>query len=160
LSIDVEAFYRQYAPMVLRRCRYMLKDEDSASDLMQDVFVQILKNSHKLNSEAPSSLLYLTATRLCLNRIRDGKKEAVYLSGELLDQWGQDGSFEDKVQSRNFIEQLFKQEKESTRTMAYLHYIDRFTLEETSEMMSLSVSGVRKRLRKLREKSLILREAE
>lgn len=49
--------------------------------------------------------------------------------------------------------------KETTRTIAMLHYVDRFTLEETAEMVKMSVSGVRKRLRKLRESGLALKEA-
>ena len=34
--------YRTYAPMVLRRCRFLLKDEAEALDIMQDVFIRIL----------------------------------------------------------------------------------------------------------------------
>jgi RNA polymerase sigma-70 factor (ECF subfamily) len=43
--------------------------------------------------------------------------------------------------------------------MAVLHYVDRLTLEETAVEVGLSVSGVRKRLRRLREKGLDLKEA-
>jgi DNA-directed RNA polymerase specialized sigma24 family protein len=42
-EINVEALYRKYAPMVLRRCRSILRDEDAAQDAMQDVFVQLLR---------------------------------------------------------------------------------------------------------------------
>ena len=42
MAIDVEAAYRRYGPMVLRRCRQMLRDEQQATDAMQDVFVQLL----------------------------------------------------------------------------------------------------------------------
>ena len=38
--------------------------------------------------------------------------------------------------------------------MAILHYLDGYTLEETAKKMNMSVSGVRKRLRILREKAL------
>ena len=39
----------------------------------------------------------------------------------------------------------------STRTIAVLHYVDGWTLEEVAQEVSLSVSGVRKRLRVLRQ---------
>ena len=42
-----EAFsklYEAYAPMVYRRCVFMLKDEAEAGDMMQDVFLRIFKN--------------------------------------------------------------------------------------------------------------------
>jgi RNA polymerase sigma-70 factor (ECF subfamily) len=44
--------------------------------------------------------------------------------------------------------------KVTTQTIAVLHYSDGLTLEETAEVTGLSVSGVRKRLDKLKEKAL------
>jgi RNA polymerase sigma-70 factor (ECF subfamily) len=41
--------------------------------------------------------------------------------------------------------------KENTRYMAVLHYIDGLTLEETAQETGMSVSGVRKRLRRLKQ---------
>jgi RNA polymerase sigma-70 factor (ECF subfamily) len=59
---------------------------------------------------------------------------------------------------RLLLDDIFASEKESTRTMAVLHYVDKLTLEETAECVGLSVSGVRKRLRRLRERGLLVRE--
>ena len=42
LEIDLEVYYIRYGPMVLRRCRRMLRDEQSAFDAMQEVFVKLL----------------------------------------------------------------------------------------------------------------------
>lgn len=41
-------------------------------------------------------------------------------------------------------------EKESTREMAVMHYVDGMKLEDISAEVGLSVSGIRKRLRKLK----------
>ena len=57
---------------------------------------------------------------------------------------------ETRTLDRLFLEKLFEDQRSSTRTMALLHYRDGFTLEETAEATGMSVSGVRKRLRKLR----------
>jgi RNA polymerase sigma-70 factor (ECF subfamily) len=59
---------------------------------------------------------------------------------------------------RLLLDQLFGGERESTRAMATLHYVDGLTLEETAAQVGLSVSGVRKRLRGLRAKGLALEE--
>jgi RNA polymerase sigma-70 factor (ECF subfamily) len=42
-EVDIEAYYRRYAPMVLRRCRRLLRDEEEAVDAMQDVFVRMMQ---------------------------------------------------------------------------------------------------------------------
>ena len=69
--MDVEGLYERYGPMVMRRCRQLLKDENEALDVTQDVFVQVLRRRDRLTAEYPSSLLYRIATNLSLNRIRD-----------------------------------------------------------------------------------------
>jgi RNA polymerase sigma-70 factor (ECF subfamily) len=48
------------------------------------------------------------------------------------------------------LERLFGVQRESTRTMALLHYVDGLTLNQVADEVGLSVSGVRKRLRGLR----------
>ena len=70
LGINVEAFYSRYGPMVLRRCRKLLKDEEKAMDAMQEVFVKVLLNKKRLKNQYPSSLLFRIATNVCLNIIR------------------------------------------------------------------------------------------
>ena len=74
MAIDVEGYYRKYSPMVLRRCRFMLRDEERALDAMQDVFVEVLRREKDLVHYAPSSLLYTIATNVCLNKIRRTKR--------------------------------------------------------------------------------------
>ena len=39
MSVDVEQLYERYGPMVLRRCRALLKNEARAVDALHDVFV-------------------------------------------------------------------------------------------------------------------------
>ena len=48
------------------------------------------------------------------------------------------------------LDRLFNRHPESSRTIAVLHYVDGLTLEQVATETSMSVSGVRKRLRKLR----------
>ena len=48
------------------------------------------------------------------------------------------------------LDWLFGRQPESSRTIAVLHYVDGLTLEEVARQTGLSVSGVRKRLRRLR----------
>lgn len=140
--------------MVLRRCRQLLRNEELALDAMQDVFVKIMDRSDRLKVTFPSSLLYTMATNHCLNIIAREKRS----SGDsgILEKIAAFDKQEDKVLDRVFLDQLFSGQKPSTRTIAVLHYVDGLTLEETAELSGLSVSGVRKRLRKLREAGLIL----
>lgn len=136
----------------------MLRDEDSAMDAMQDVFVQVLKKHKILNNKAPSSLLYTIATNICLNKIRSIQRKPEFQDDSVLQQIASIDDIEVKTITKGFMESIFLGEKASTRTIAVLHYVDKLTLEETADFIGLSVSGVRKRLRKLQGKGLTVME--
>lgn len=156
--MDIELLYKKYGPMVYRRCKSMLNNEEKATDAMQDVFVQLIKKKDVLTMEAPSSLLYTIATNTCLNIIRKSNKTPECASDEILSIIAGYDDPAKLVLTNHFLERLFSDEKPSTKIIAVLHYVDGFTLEETADQVGLSVSGVRKRLRNLRAKSLILKE--
>ena len=159
MKIDVEEFYKTYGSMVYRRCRYILRDEDRALDAVQDTFVRILRSKDRLHGRAPSSLLYTTATNLCLNILRDSKRKGEQQWDDHHEYRANTGGWEAQILDKHFLDRLFGEEAEVTRTMAFLHYVDGFTLEETAEQTGYSVSGVRKRLRSLRKKGLERKEA-
>lgn len=148
-TINLELLIQKYSPMVYRRCVQLLKDEETAKDKVQDIFLKVFENQNTLNLSAPSSLLWTMATNLCLNHIRDHKRFASD-SDEVLVQIASLDDEEVNSLNKVFFNKLFKTQKVDTRTMAYLHFVDGFTLEETAKEVGLSVSGVRKRLRNLK----------
>jgi len=144
--------YEAYAPMVYRRCMFLLKDEAEAKDMVQNVFLRVYERMDSLDLSQPSSLLWNTATRLCLNRIRDKRRRGLDVdSSELLLNIAC-AEEDDGREAGGILARIFSKEQESTRTIAVLHYVDGMTLEETAETVGLSVSGVRKRLRTLQTK--------
>ncbi|WP_455381898.1 RNA polymerase sigma factor [Salinispira pacifica] len=157
--VDVEALYRKYGPMVIRRCRQILKDEEKALDAAQDVFVQLIRRKESLDESGPSSLLYRMATNICLNVLRSERRRPQTREEEILLAIAGVDDPAETVMNAHLLDRVFHRELASTRTIAILHYVDRLTLEETAAEVGLSVSGVRKRLRKLREKGLELKEA-
>jgi RNA polymerase sigma-70 factor (ECF subfamily) len=150
MAIDVEAAYRRYGPMVLRRCRQMLRDEQQATDAMQDVFVQILRNLDRLEDRGMSSLLYRVATNVCLNRIRSSKRRPEDAQSDLLGRIAVAGGDESRTDARAMLDRVLGREPISTTTIAVLHLHDGMTLQEVADAVGMSVSGVRKRLRKLK----------
>lgn len=145
--------YEAYAPMVYRRCMFLLKDDAESKDMVQNVFMRVFEHMDSLDLSQPSSLLWNTATRLCLNRIRDKHRHGVDVdSSELLLTIACADDEQESYEAKNILAKLFSREPESSRTIAMLHYVDGMTLEETAREVNLSVSGVRKRLRGLQAK--------
>ena len=149
-DIDVEALSHRYGPMVLRRCRRLLGDEQEALDACQDVFVRIVQRRARLDGRYPSSLLYRVATNVCLNRLRDRRREPSTRDEAVLYEIARAEEPGGASDARLLLDRLFGRHPESSRTIAVLHYVDGLTLEEVADEIGMSVSGVRKRLRALR----------
>ena len=150
MSIDVEATYERYGPMVLRRCRTLLRDEERAVDAMHDTFVRLLNNRGRLEDRGMSSLLYRIATNVCLNHLRTHRRRPETADDALLMELATLDDSEDRSLAGQLLGRLFAQEQTSTQTIAVLHMVDGMTLEEVAREVGLSVSGVRKRLRRLK----------
>jgi RNA polymerase sigma-70 factor, ECF subfamily len=153
MAIDVEAYYRTYGPMVLRRCRFLLKNEERALDAMQEVFVNLLKNQATLEGTYPSSLLYRIATNVSLNMIRSSNRRPEFENQEIIVNIATYDDTENQMVFDNLLNLLFQREKQSTREMMTLLYVDHMTLEEVASEVGLSVSGVRKRVREFKARA-------
>jgi RNA polymerase sigma-70 factor, ECF subfamily len=138
--------------MVLRRCRKLLGDDSSARDAMHDVFVQLLTHADRLDGDAPSSLLFRIATNVCLNRIRTRKRRPENGDSDVVVEIAEATDPAARSAARAALDKLFRHEPDDTAVIAVLHLHDKMTLEEVAAEVGMSVSGVRKRLMKLRTK--------
>jgi len=152
---DFDELYTKFGPMVLRRCRHLLKDEERSLDAMQDTFVRIMERRERVTTVC-SSFFYTVATTVCLNKIRSDKLRSGPSADAIADFLADEKSVfhEDQTDAKLFLDALFVDTREDTRCMAVFHYLEGFTLEETARIMGMSVSGVRKRLSTLRVKAI------
>ena len=162
MALDVEGHYLRYGPMVLRRCRSLLRDQAKAEDAMQDVFVTLMRHEERLTEEAPGALLLRVATNICLNKMRGDRRRREDIGVETddlpariahADDRQGAGDAESRTAARNMIAKLFRSDDPlaaSTRSLAFMHLVDGMTLEEVARESRLSDSGVRKRLRGLK----------
>jgi len=150
--IDADELFRKYWPMVLRRCRQMLGNTDSATDAAQEVFIILHDKRDTLHADHPSSLLWRMATNQCLKALQRYSNRFKVPGGEsLLERIACAGDDEERHTSRSVLRKLFGKHQESSRTIAVLHLVDGLTLEETARVVNMSVNGVRKRLQALRD---------
>ncbi|MDR0497636.1 MAG: sigma-70 family RNA polymerase sigma factor [Treponema sp.] len=161
MAVDVAAWYEKYGPMVIRRCRALLRNDEEAMDAVQDVFVNLIGAQQRLKASYPSSLLYTMATNLCLNMLRARKGERL-LSEEF---FAAEGGYEPateaegrgsplaQVDAELLVKAILEDESEGTRVICYMYHADGMTLKEIGEAVGLSVSGVRKKLETFRRRA-------
>jgi RNA polymerase sigma-70 factor (ECF subfamily) len=157
-DINVEEYYLRYAPMVLRRCRQMLGNEERARDALQEVFVRLLTHQTRLRHGYPSSLLFRMATNICLNMIRDQRTSSSLDRDPLIEDIAAAEDSEPRAVFKDLLGKVFKKEKPSTREIVCLHYVDGMTLREVARETGFSVSGVRKRIQEFRSRAEVKKE--
>ena len=149
-EIDLEAFYARYGPMVMRRCRHILKDEQSAYDAVQEVFLKVLEKKNTLTATHPSSLLYRMATNICINRIRNERKHEIKKYLDIFQNTSFFDGQEEEISAKYLFEFVLSKEKGTTRKIAVMYFLNGMTIKEVAATMKLSTSGVHKHLEKLK----------
>ena len=159
MTIDIAAWYEKYGPMVFRRCKALLRNEDEAMDAVQDVFLNLLRSADRLSGSYPSSLLYTIATNVCLNRLRDRKRidwEAIFSQEDFfsaeMQGFSTAGDY-DQVDAKLLVEAILEDESEQTRAICFMYHADGMTLKEIGDAVDLSISGVRKRLETFKKRA-------
>ena len=137
----------------------MLRDDAAAVDAMHDVFVEVLRRRESLVDAGVCSYLWRAATNVCLNRLRSKKRAALDDDDAVLLEIASGDDVEKQTVAGDLLARVLGREPESTRVIATMFYVDKMTLEEVAAASSMSVSGVRKRLRGLKLRALTLKDA-
>jgi len=76
--------YSRYAGKVFSKCISMLKDEGSAQDATQDIFIKIYSNLAKFSEKSKfSTWIYSITYNYCIDYLRRKKKEKNLFTGEM-----------------------------------------------------------------------------
>jgi RNA polymerase sigma-70 factor (ECF subfamily) len=146
---DVETTFERYGPMVLRRARAILGNDEEARDVMQDVFIKILTGGMK--SEGPvSAWLARVTTNACINRIRDKNRRSELLRQNFIPGERSTAGLEDRVIVRNLLAEV---DDQVARAAVCVH-LDGMTQEETAAQLGVSLRTVANLLNRFKQRSL------
>ena len=132
----VESIYRSHGPLVLRRARRILGNEDESREVLQEIFLALLNDPSQLPREIPvTAWLYGVTTHKCLNRLRDVRTRA-----RLVDERAKSEdepappSAPAKIAARDFLGEL----PEELAKVAVFHFVDEMTHDEIATVLQCS----------------------
>ncbi len=141
----VVRLYREFGPVVYRRCLRLLGDKEQARDATQEVFVKLLREE-RLSGEGAEVLpwIYRVATRHCLNVRRDARPG----------RWSLDGSGGLEISAdaaagypdRRLAQQVLARFDPTTQAVAVGVLVDGMEREEVAGALGLSRRTVTRRL--------------
>jgi RNA polymerase sigma-70 factor (ECF subfamily) len=155
---QIQKLYEQYGSWMFNRAKSLLKDEESASEAVQDVFLKVLQVGSSFRGESsPWTWLYRITTNHCLNLIRSQKAWQKAFDGYSreqlrLSQDPQDREYSLLINHDSFV-QLLESEDETTQNIIFSYYFEEMTQEEIVEALKISRKTVYKRLKKFMDKA-------
>ena len=138
--------YERYAPAVLSRCMYLLRNHAEAEDAMHEVFARALRGVETFRGQSsPLTWLMQIATHHCLNVIR-ASRAGWHKEAERVAQLRVVPDGASLPEGRDLVRAVLSRFDLETQAAAVHYYVDEMTLEEVAGALGRSVPTVRKRL--------------
>ncbi len=150
-----------------------IEDFHIAEDITQDTFLKVYQRLHTLKDLSHfSGWLYVITTNLCTTWLRRNRKQTERLKDAEItmtqsDTYSQhvrdDRANSVTQEQREVVKKLLAKLKESERTVMTLHYLGEMKIEEISKFLGVSVSTIKTRLmrarQRLKKEETMIREA-
>jgi RNA polymerase sigma-70 factor (ECF subfamily) len=145
VSETIEMLYQRYGPLVHRRARALLGDEQAAWDALQEVFVRALKGRDAFRQEAsPTTWLYRITTNYCLNVLRDDTRRRDKLRLRAVERLDVASP---EPELRLTLARLLAELPAEACEMAVYAHVDHMSHEEIAGLMNVSPRTVGNRLK-------------
>lgn len=147
-ELDVERIVDTYGNMLFRICLVMLSNEKDAEDVVQDTFITYLTKTPTFNdSEHEKAWLITIATNRCKNMRRyNFIRKHMDISDVQL--------YSKDDENYGLLDQLMKLPNRH-KIVLLLYYVEGYKVDEIANILTITVSAVKKRLQRGRE---LLRE--
>ncbi len=163
-TLDGAAFedlYRKVFPLVLAKCRRMLRGDSDAMDLAQEVFVRLWRHRDLVQDHAAlTAWLYRTSTRLVIDRARQRALSRESLEHLLHVLEDSTADSEARFISRRQLRSVLSECPESELEAAMLSRLDRMTHPEIAEVVGVGERTVRRMLGRFDERVVALKEMQ
>lgn len=146
----LEQLYREHGHAVYRRARRMLRDEEDARDIVQDVFLSLYRESERFQAKSSiATYLYAATTHACLTRLRNGRTRARLIAIETA---GWRPLAPARGENQALACELLAALSEEDAALAIYLYCDELTHDEIADLLGCSRRHVGDLANRLRRK--------
>lgn len=151
----IEQLFRQHYSKMFLVARMLLGDEETARDVVSDIFAELLNGSLKLPPECSEGYFVVLARNRSLNHLRKMTTQDKVKAGLTLDTTIDISHTEDKIvgeidQEMSKLDQMLSfidsELTPQTRRVVNMHYRQKLTYREISEQLGISEAAVYKHL--------------
>lgn len=150
-----DELYKRYSNKVYFKCYSLLGDYGQAEDATQDVFLKIILNLSRFSQKSKfSTWIYSITYNHCIDQMRRLKKNKLIFS--------EDGEYPETIEEDDgnltteanlvALQATLDVIDEADRTILIMKYQDNLMVKEIADILSLSESAVKMRLKRAKEK--------
>jgi RNA polymerase sigma factor (sigma-70 family) len=153
---DPQAAYRAYGPALVRKAERILRSRDDATDVVHALFVDLIP---RWSPDVDLPYLYRAVTNRCLNLVRDRGTRARLLEREqtVAAPVGR-VRLDDQIVGVGLIAALADRLDAAHMDVLVARFVDDMTQEEIAAHLGVSRKTVGKRLDRIRDTVIALRE--
>jgi len=134
-GMSFEEIYTRYVDTVYRFLKFKLEDEHLVEDVLQETFLAVYQNLHKI-AEVNSPKAWILA--IARNKLVDHLRKKRLVEVELAE-----GLEADPGPDHLFIRQLLSHLDDTARTILYGLYVEELTCGELAEILGIPVGTVK-----------------
>jgi RNA polymerase sigma-70 factor (ECF subfamily) len=133
---EVAEVFAKYGHIVLRRCRYILRESAAADDALQEVFVRLWRYGDGFReAEAKVPWLHRVADRCCFDQLalRADRREPIPSEDA--------SSLPDaarSVEDRDLVQKILDRFDDETKQMALMYWLDELSYEQIGAALGLT----------------------
>lgn len=147
-------FYHLY-PELVRHAQTYLFDKDKSKDVVQEVFIDLWENAHKIEiNTSLNAYLYAMVRNKCLNYLRSIKITEGIEAMESLTESDTYFKLDQKENNKKYKKVLFIVDSFPDRMgeVFKMRYLDNYTYNEIASQLDISLNTVKTQLRRARKR--------
>ncbi len=155
--MDLEEFKTKVLPAkqkLYRMALFMLQNKEEAEDILQDVFLKLWTNKHKLHAYASIEALAMSITKnLCLDKLKAKKNKPLVDVADLEMGTPEANPYQllEQTDLVRKVQELLKNLPEQQRLVLHLRDVEGYSYEEIEQVTGLHVNVLRVNLSRARK---------
>ena len=150
-----ESLYSRYCDKVYRKCLSFTKDPARAEDFTHDIFLKIIVKLGSFKEQSRfSTWLYSVTYNHCMDQVRGKRQVEVFAEDTLenLPDYSDDHEAELAEMSVQGLKKALEKMSPDEQSILLMKYQDEFSIRDMAEMMNVTESAVKMRLKRAKDK--------
>ncbi|RNI23604.1 RNA polymerase sigma factor [Rufibacter latericius] len=155
--MDLQEFKTKVLPAkqkLYRMALFLLQNKEEAEDILQDVFLKLWSNKHKLHAYASIEAFAMSITKnLCLDKLKSRKHKHMVDVVDLELNSGEANPYQRSELSDQVskVQELLKLLPEQQRLILHLRDVEGYAYEEIEQVTGINVNAIRVALSRARK---------